>query len=191
VKRILPAEYFVALFFVAMLALVSCAHKPYAGDTSDSLPAVGGGVERVDANIDAAERLNTAAKPLAGPAAKPLLNQQTEAHRAAKEAVVEVKGSLASATTERRAMNQQIIDQAKTISQITGGWGYRLQLFVTRVQRILIGIVVAHFLFGIAGLVVGGAPGALLAKIGVWIWPPAWFQSARDNYYFRRVQQQQ
>jgi hypothetical protein len=108
----------------------------------------------VDANIDSAERANNAAKPIAGPAARPLLNpglritSRREGSRRRSEGITEQRHHerRAMASAEHRASKDDRADLRRLGLQVP-------TLRPARVQRILIAIVVAHFLFGIAGLV--------------------------------------
>jgi hypothetical protein len=173
------------LVFMLTAAGGGCSARSGLSTTPDSLPAVGNGVERVGAHVDSAERLNVAAKPLAGKAARPLMDQVSAEHGAAEDALGDTRRELKASTDQRGRLERENIDQAKTIASLTGGWGYRLQLFVTRAAWILAGIAMAHVALGIAAPFVPGVAGSLMAKVGVLLNPAAWFQSARDNFYFR------
>jgi len=185
VNRALDVGLWVALVIAAMMAL-SCAVKPHLSTVPDSLPAVGSGVERTSAHVESAERLNNAAKPIAGSAAAPLLNQVTEEHGAALSSLSETRRDLKSANDQRARLTGDNVKLAGQLTQVTSGWGYRLQLWVARVFWILVASQVASYLLGAIALATpAGGAGAILARIGVYLNPFAWFQSARDNYYFR------
>lgn len=156
-----------------------------AATPPDSLPAVGSGVERVGAHIESAERLNKAAKPVAGDRARPLLDAQSEEHSAAAVALGDTRKALAQSTKEREQLAEANVELARENQTIKAGWGYRLQLLVKRLLVTLAVVAGLHFVAGIAALFVPGVGGAMLAKVALLLNPFAWFQSARDNYYFR------
>ena len=176
--------WLLVLLIVAGMLLGGCAGSVGSG-IPNSLPAVGSGIERTGVHVESAERLNRAAKPLAGPTARPLMDQVSEEHGAAKAAIAETKVELRAANEQRTILEDTNRQQANRIIRVESGWGYRLQLWVNRFAWGLLGASVLHVALGGAALFVPGRAGAVLAKLGVATNPFAWFQSIRDNYWFR------
>lgn len=162
-----------------------CAPRAVPASRADSLPATAAGMERTGAHVESAERLNRAAKPLAGAGARPLMDQVSEEHGAALSSLADVRGDLKAAQDQRARLAGDNAKLAAQLAHVTGGWGYRFQLWATRLAWLLLGLTVAHFALGAAALFIPGPAGEILARVGVLLNPAAWFQSARDNYFFR------
>jgi hypothetical protein len=187
--KTLPIERRALIGFLILLilyAVYGCAPKAHRANVPDSLPALGSSVERTTAHVESAERLNNAAKPLAGVVARPLMDQVSQEHGAAQAALTDTRRELKSANAQRDLLERDNQRLAGQVTQITSGWGYRLQLWVARAFWTIVALTAAHFIFGAAGLAVAGPSGALFARLGVILNPFAWFQSARDNLYFRK-----
>lgn len=172
--------------WVILVALIccGCSVKGRASNVPDSLPAIGSGIEKTGAHIESAERLNASAKPSAG-SAKPLLDQVTAEHQASLVALSDVRHDLASATSERDRLTTDNTTLAEKLTRVTNGWGYRLQLWVTRLLTLLIALSIFHFVGGAAALFIPGPIGAGIATAAAVVNPCSWFQTARDNYFFR------
>jgi hypothetical protein len=175
----------ILLLAMGMALLSGCAVAHHTS-VPDSIPAVGGALERTDAHVQSADRLVDAAKPESNSMGKALLQQAQAEHAAAEQAIDEAKAETANVAQERDKLEDMVAQRDKRITEVTSGWGYRFQVWVTRLLWTLVAIVSLHFVLGIAGLFIAGPFGGIIAKAGVLLNPMAWFQSARDNYYFRK-----
>lgn len=186
-RRLFPPIHWVerAAVVCLVLALVKCSAPIHQANVPDSLPALGGDLDRADAHTQSAEQINKLVKPLAGPIVQPLLTQESKEHQATGDALHSAQKSLTHANAERSTLADENEKQAQTIIKITNSWGYQFELLVERLFWLIVGLTGLHFLLGFGGLMVSGPEGAIMARIGVYLNPAAWFQSARDNYYFR------
>jgi len=159
----------------------------------DSLPEVGTGIAKTQAHVESAERLTKQAVPHANVTGQALLGGVSAEHGKAIESLAEAEAALAASELERGKLEEQAQDLAeevenrnREIAKVKGGWGYRLQQFVARLFWLLVALTVGHFVLGAVAPFVAGPAGAFLAKAGVLLNPFAWFQSARDNFFFRK-----
>jgi hypothetical protein len=171
---------------LVIVAGAGCFVARHATSPIESLPDVASGVDGAKAHIDSAERANVAAKPLAGTDARPLLDFVSDEHRAAGDALHDAQAALVKARVQANAIAGDNVRLAGELVRVTSGWGYRLQVTVARIAWLLIGAEALHIVLGAASLFVAGPSGAILARIGLYLNPLAWFQSARDNYWFRK-----
>lgn len=186
-----PRLHRVEVFSVLLVICVAiwsrgCSPSAHlATNIPDSLPAAGEGIAGTRAHIESAEKINVAAKDVAGKEAKPLLDLQSKEHGAAIGTLDKTGRAIAQANQQRESLAAENLKQALTLTKITSGLWYRIGLWLTRGAFLLIGLAGLHVALGIAALFVTGPAGAVVARLGVYVNPFAWFQSARDNYYFR------
>jgi hypothetical protein len=168
--------------------LCSCS-STNRSNVKNTIPAVGTSIELADAHIKSADRHVQAAiktpknSPVLLPAAHAELDDASAATAVARKDIVKI-------TAERNTLEVINGKLSDTITVIKAGWGYRLQVAIERFWFWLkvtgVSLIVLHFGLGLAGLVVSGPIGAVCAKLGVAINPFAWFQSVRDNIFFRK-----
>lgn len=189
---------FDVLLFIVLIALLTlslaggCSRAHRGTKTPDSLPAASSSADRVGIHVDSAERLNAAAKPLAGQQARPLMDQVSAEHVAAGGDLAQTKKELAAVAGERdqleaesAAKDDQIDKLTARIKEITGGWGYRLQLWATRFAWLIAAATLFHVIGRPLALFIPGPIGAGLAAASTFVNPLGWIQSAADNYWFR------
>jgi hypothetical protein len=152
----------------------------------DSIPVVGNSVDRAQAHVESAESLVTRAVPESSPTGKSLLAAATDEQDKAISDLNDTKKELTQVTQERDKVDADREALAKELAQIKSGWGYRLQQFVLRMFWLIVSLTALHFVLGIVALFVSGPVGNVLAKIGAFVNPFAWFQTLRDNHFFNK-----
>lgn len=181
-------RYLIPLFWLVSL-LAGCATPK----VPDSVPVVGDSIERAQARVESAEALVTRAVPETNPTGKALLAAANDEQAKAISDLDETKAELVKVTTEREQVEAQVTkvagerDAVQTeLAKVKSGWGYRLQQFVLRMFWLIVSLTALHFVLGIVALFVSGPAGNVLAKIGAFVNPFAWFQTLRDNHFFNK-----
>ncbi len=175
--------------FLALFAF-ACASAPKVPDT---VPEVGSSIESAKAHVESAEALVTRAVPEANPTGKSLLAAANAEQAKAiddldstKQELVQVKAEREKVAAQVKAITAYRDDLENQLHTVKSGWGYRFQQFVLRMFWLIVSLTALHFVLGIVALFVSGPAGNVIAKIGAFVNPFAWFQTLRDNHYFNK-----
>lgn len=174
-------RYLIPLFWMVSV-LTGCATPK----VPDSVPVAGNSIERAQARVESAEALVTRAVPETNPTGKALLAAANDEQAKAISDLDETKAELVKVTAERQQIGAERDAVQTELTKVKSGWGYRLQQFVLRTFWLIVSLTALHFVLGIVALFVSGPFGNVLAKIGAFVNPFAWFQTLRDNHFFKK-----
>lgn len=166
------------LILMMVLACIGCAHK-YASDVPDSTPAVGSAIDKSKSHVESADALVQKAKPESNTTGKALLDVATDEHGKAIGELDKANVELTSVKKERGQLveiNGKLEDENALVK---GGWGYRLQRFISWCWFWIKVYIAAYFLINLAAPFIPGMWGGVLAKIGSWINPFSIVQEGR------------
>lgn len=180
----------VALAIVFMMAGVGgCRPDTSARKFDNSIPAVGSSIDKAGAHVESADRLVKAAKPQANDTGKALLGSAQEEHKAALSALTDSRSALSAVTRQRDQMEADNVRLSKELATVVNGWGYRLQLFVKRVEIFLIVLFGLHYLLNVVALFAPLGAAGLFVKLAAILNPLAWLQAIASHVVTSRALQ--
>lgn len=179
------------LLLTTLFLVVGCAVTPSV--VPDTLPVTGSSVDKAKAHVESATGLVVRATPESNTTGKALLAAATDEQAKAVKELEAAKTELAAVAAERKQIEAEKAkvegerdDIQAQLDKVKSGWGYQLQQFVLKLFWLIVSLTALHFILGIAGLFISGPIGNVVAKVGVFLNPFAWFQSIRDNHWFNK-----
>lgn len=188
IRPVLYVDWITCCIWAILISFIlfgGCGCSAIHSTVPNSTPAVGSSINKAEAHTESADRLVVAAKPESNDTGKKLLTAASDEHTATLLSLKQAEHDLDQVQSERDQLDRSNSDLTLQLTKIKSQWGYRLQVWVTRFVWILVGLIVAHFVLGAAGLFVTGPAGAIMATLGAVVNPFSWFQTARDNIHFR------
>lgn len=183
--KISIAVVIVTILVMAGLLILGCAPRVHVTRVPNSLPAVGGGLDKAQAHVESAERATVAAKPIAGKNARPLLEQVSAEHAATLTTLKQTGKDVSDAERQRDQVIRQNEKLAGQLNQIVTSTGYRALLWIKRIFYTGLALAAFHVIGRIAAVFIPPPFGAALALASTVVNPFGWVQSAADNYFFR------
>lgn len=178
------------LFLMLAVLLAGCA-DPSISNIPNTVYAVGSSVDKAESHVKSAENLTTKAVPEASATGKALLSAASDEHAGAVKELESAKTEVASVQAERKQLEDQFNTEQANLTKITNGLWYKIGVWAWRFTMLLIALVAFHIIGGAVALFIPGPIGAGIGIAAAFVNPLGWFQSLRDNYFFRYVKPKQ
>lgn len=137
---------------------------------------------RVDVLISTLDRIAT----LAGREADALVDAAKSQAARIGEALTAMRSNISELERQVTALAGDRQAARDELARLEGTYGVRIERWIRRVLWILIALQVLHLVGGVAALFIPGPVGATIAVISAAVNPLSWFQTIRDNIFFRR-----
>jgi hypothetical protein len=175
----------IVAFMLLCVLLAGCGPlNPNA--VHNTIPAVGNNVNQAESHVKSADGLVARARPESNKTGQSLLDATREELAGAVSALEAAQKDLFTVQQERDSLKKSADQYQVKADKLEHSWGYRVQVWVTRAFWLLMVLLGVHYIGGLVALFVPGPIGATLSVVSAVVNPAAWFQTIRDNIYFRR-----
>lgn len=179
------------LFMVLAVLLAGCATDGNTAKIDQSVYAVGSSVDKAESHVKSADSLVVRAVPESSATGKALLSAASDEHAGAVKEIENGKAELVSVQAEAKALADHDAATQAALDKITNSLWHKIGVWAWRFTVLLITLTAFHIIGGAAALFIPGPIGAGIGIAAAFVNPFGWYQSLRDNYFFRYVKPKQ